>query len=226
MGKMLTYSIKSIYPQSTIIAIGGRSQPKIDSVDYSEFWEFKDGNIMYDDIACKTYIQKKYGPIVFIDTDMLMINNINKFIEIENFDFSLTERNKNSKLKMLSYENHKNKFPGLVNKTLGETMPYNGGIYFCKNNEVLKYMLTTFDKMSNEYFAWYGNQIALLEMVKSNKFKVKIFEDTLYNYTPSNINENLTTKSILHFKGAKRHLFIPFFKKIFGDNVFKKLFNL
>tara|TARA_B110000438_G_scaffold303472_2_gene365109 strand:+ start:793 stop:1473 length:681 start_codon:yes stop_codon:yes gene_type:complete len=226
MGKMLTYSIKNIYPNSTIIAIRGRSQQKIESVDCCEFWDFKDGNIMYDDIACKTFIQKKYGPIVFIDTDMLMIKNIDNFVEIENFEFSLTERSEGSKLKMLNYENNKRQFPGLVNKTLGETMPYNGGLYFCKNNEVLQYMLSSFDKMEKEYFSWYGNQIALLEMVKSKKFKTKIFEDSKYNYTPSNINEDLTEKSILHFKGTKRYLFIPFFKKIFGESVFKKLFNL
>ena len=53
--------------------------------------------------------------------------------EIGDFDFSLTERTKKSKLQFLNYESHKDRFPGLVNKTLGETMPYNGGIYFCKN---------------------------------------------------------------------------------------------
>ena len=226
MGKMLTYSIKNIYPKSTVIAIRGRSQPIIESADHCEFWEFKNGNIMYDDIACKTFIQKKYGPTVFIDTDMLIIKNLDNFLEIDGFDFSLTERGESSKLKKLNYETNKKKFPGLVNKTLGETMPYNGGLYFCKKNEVLKYMVSTFDKMEKEYFSWYGNQIALLEMVKSKQFKIKIFKDSHYNYTPSDINEDITSKSVLHFKGAKRYLFIPFFKKIFGENIFKKLFNL
>jgi len=223
MGKMLTYSIKKIYPKSSVISIRGRKQPPIESVDYSEKWDFPKGNVMYDDVACKVHIREKYGPTVFIDADMLLIRDIDKFFEIGDCDFSLTERTEKSKLQFLNYESHKDRFPGLVNKTLGETMPYNGGIYFCKNLDAIKYMLASFDSMSEEYFSWYGIQIALLEMVKSNLFKVKIFKDMIYNYTPSNIEEDLGTKVILHFKGSKRYLFIPFFKKIFGLNVFKKI---
>ena len=226
MGKMLTFSIKKIYPKSIIIDVAGKGQNSISDTDFSEKWKFNKENFMYDDVECKKYIQKVYGPTVFIDSDMILINNIDDFIKIKDFDFSVTKRQRKSMFKKLNYDSHKKKFPQLTNKTLGETMPYNGGIYYSKNIETLEFMLEAFKNMGGEYFEWYGNQIALYEMVKSKKFKVKIFEDEIYNYTPSDIGESHLGRKILHFKGTKRYLYIPFFKKIFGETVFKQLFNL
>lgn len=225
MGKMLTYSIKKIYPNSSVIDVRGRGQPVIENTDYSEIWDFPEGNIMYDDVAAKVFVQEKYGPTLFIDTDMLLLKKIDNFIEIGNFDISVTKRTEKSMLKVLNYESHKDRFPDLVNKTLGETMPFNAGIYFCKNLNTIKYMLSTFDKMNKEYFVWYGNQVALNEMIRSKIFKIKIFDSLVYNYTPLNSDEDFSMRSILHFKGSKRHLYIPVFKKIFGENELKKLFK-
>ena len=55
MGKMLTYSIKKIYPKSSVISIRGRKQPPIDNVDYSEKWDFPKGNVMYDKMPLSNY---------------------------------------------------------------------------------------------------------------------------------------------------------------------------
>lgn len=215
MGEMLGYSIKKIYPNHKIIAVVGKNQKKIPYSDISENYNFSKSAIMYDIIHCQFEIVKKYGPTLFLDADMLLIENIDEFIEINEYDMSVTIRPE-STLKAKLHDDHKKKFPKLFNKTFGEVMPYNAGIYFCKEEIVLKFMLNSFKKMPKEYYIWYGDQIALDMLYKSNKFRIKIFENDKFNYTPKSRYENTKGKKILHFKGRRRELFIPYFKNIFN----------
>lgn len=215
MGEMLGYSIKRIYPNHKIIAVIGKNQKKIPYSDISENYNFSESSIMYDIIHCQLKIVKKYGPTLFLDADMLLTENIDEFVKISKYDMSVTIRPE-STLKVKLNENHKKKFPQLFNKTFGEVMPFNAGIYFCKEKNVLEFMLNSFKKMPKEYFLWYGDQIALDILYKSKLFNIKIFENDTYNYTPRLNNENILNKKILHFKGRRRELFIPYFKKIFS----------
>tara|TARA_B100001063_G_C16664342_1_gene502806 strand:+ start:236 stop:889 length:654 start_codon:yes stop_codon:yes gene_type:complete len=217
MGEMLGYSIKKIYPNHKIITVIGKNQKKIPYSDISETYNFSKSSIMFNIIHCQLEIVKKYGPTLFLDTDMLLIKNINEFVELNKYDMSVTIRSEIT-LKTKLHEDHKIKFPKLFNKTFGEVMPYNAGIYFCKEKYVLEYMLNSFKKMPREYFRWYGDQIALNMLYKSNKFNIKIFQDNKYNFTPKSNDENISEKKILHFKGRRRNLFIPYFKKIFSPN--------
>ena len=52
MGKMLTYSIKKIYPKCSVISIRGRKQPPIDNVDYS-FYETNKKYLLNTDLCKK-----------------------------------------------------------------------------------------------------------------------------------------------------------------------------
>ena len=218
MGKMLSFSIKSFHPRNRIISIIGENQNPILNSDLNEVWKFSKENIMFDCISAQLNIVKKYGPTIFLDADMLIIKPINEFINIKLHDMSLTQRSEQTKKRYLNNDSHKHKFPKLINKTFGETMPYNAGIYFCKSPETLKYMLDSFHNMPKEYFQWYGDQIALNELVNNKSFKIKLFKDSEFNFTPKNIDQDICAKYVLHFKGRRRDLFIPFFKKIFGSS--------
>ena len=215
MGEMLGYSIKKIYPNHKIITIIGKNQKKIPYSDISETYNFSKSSIMYDIIYCQLEIVKKYGPTLFLDADMLLLQDIDEFVEINKHDMSVTIRSE-STLKVKLHEDHKKKYPKLFNKTFGEVMPYNAGIYFCKEKYVLEFMLNSFKKMPKEYFSWYGDQIALDMLNKNKKFNIKIFDNNKYNFTPKSIDEDISDKYILHFKGRRRNLLIPYFKKIFS----------
>ena len=215
MGEILGYSIKKIYPIHKIITIIGKNQKKIPYSDISETYNFSKSSIMYDIIYCQLEIVKKYGPTLFLDADMLLLQDIDEFVEINKHDMSVTIRSE-STLKVKLHEDHKKKYPKLFNKTFGEVMPYNAGIYFCKEKYVLEFMLNSFKKMPKEYFSWYGDQIALDMLNKNKKFNIKIFDNNKYNFTPKTIDEDISNKYILHFKGRRRNLLIPYFKKIFS----------
>ena len=215
MGEMLGYSIKKIYPNHKIITVVGNKQSKIPYSDITEYYNFSNSRIMYDCINCQLDVVKKYGPTLFLDSDMLLLKKIDSFIDINTNDISLTMRSEKT-LKKKLHEDHKKKFPDLFNKTFGEVMPFNAGIYFCKEKHVLEFMLNSFKTMPKEYFAWYGDQIALNLMSKSKKFNIKIFDNDKYNFTPGSIDDNIEDKYFLHFKGRRRDLFTPYFKKIFS----------
>ena len=225
MGKLLTHSIKEHHPNSPIIGIQGEGQVHIKNLDFLEKWKFSKENIMFDCVSSQLYVVKKYGPTVFLDADMILIKPIKKFISNKSFDMTLTQRSKETMIKYLNNNAHQKKFPQLLNKTFGEAMPYNAGIYFCQKKEALEYMVKSFATMEKEYFEWYGDQIALNKLVKSNFFKINFLEESLYNFTPKDISEDTKDKYILHFKGRRRNLLIPFFKKIFGESLFENLYT-
>ena len=223
MGKMLSHSIKSFYPKNRIISITGEDQPLVPNTDFNEIWKFSKQNIMFDCISAQLNIVQKYGPTIFLDADMMIIKPIDKFLTIDLYEMSLTQRSEKTKKKYLNNEAHKYKFPKLINKTFGETMPYNAGIYFCKNTNTLEYMVDSFNDMPKEYFQWYGDQIALNQLVKNKSFEIRLFKDSVFNFTPKNIDEDIEEKHVLHFKGKRRNLFIPFFKRIFGSSSLNNL---
>ena len=118
MGEMLGYSIKKIYPIHKIITIIGKNQKKIPYSDISETYNFSKSSIMYDIIYCQLEIVKKYGPTLFLDADMLLLQDINEFVEVNKHDMSVTIRSE-STLKVKLHEDHKKKYPKLFNKTFG-----------------------------------------------------------------------------------------------------------
>ena len=71
-------------------------------------------------------IVKKYGPTLFLDADMLLLRGIDEFTEINKHDMSVTIRPE-STLKVKLHEDHKKKFPRLINKTFGEVI-YNNKV--------------------------------------------------------------------------------------------------
>ena len=215
-GKILTYSIKLHHPNSSVIQISDLNAKKIEDVDYIERKKFYYETIMYDFIKAQRDIINKYGPTVFLDADMIVLKPITEFFSIENYEFSVTQRTEENKQLYFTPVLHKEKFPELIGKKFGDEMPFNAGIYFCKNSDTLKYMLSIFNKLKSNYYEWYGDQLALRELVKINKFKIKIFNDYIYNYTPNTVDEDLSDKKVLHFKGKTKKLLVPIFKKIFN----------
>ena len=215
MGEKISYSIKKNHPSSKIIQITNFSEKKISGVDYVERFHFSNDTIMYDFIKSQIKIIKKYGPTVFLDADMLIIKPIDKFFSDKKFDFSITKRSLEYNNRYINPKLHKENFPELIGKKWGDIMPYNAGIYYCNKAESLDYMLSVFNSMSKNFYKWYGDQIALKELVKSKKFKINFFEGEVYNYTPKSSFEDFTKKKVLHFKGKTKKIFYETYNKIF-----------
>jgi hypothetical protein len=218
LGRKLTHSIKISHPDSFIIQITDLHAKSIDTVDHVERVNFYNETFIYDCIKAKRRIINKFGPTVFLDSDMLILESVNEFYNIQDYDFSITTRPKNyNQFVFTPNKLHKQKFPEIIGRKVGDVMPYNAGIFYCKNVETLEYMLTSYNAMNKNYHEWYGDQIALKEMVDVNMFKIKFFDGNIYNYTPESVSEDFSDKKALHFKGNKKDYFDPIYDRLFNN---------
>ena len=217
LGRKLAHSIKISHPDSFIIQIAEFDAKSIDTVDHVERVNFFHETFIYDRTKAQRDIVNKFGPTVFLDSDMLIIESINEFFNIQDYDFSITMRSKDyNQFVLLPNKLHKQKFPEIIGKKVGDLMPYNGGFFYCKNVKTLEYMLSSYKNITKNYYEWYGDQIALKALIDNHMFKIKFFDGNIYNYTPNSISEDFSDKKVLHFKGNKKTYFKPIYRRLFN----------
>jgi hypothetical protein len=222
-GRILTYTIKKAHPKSSVIQISDYETPTIKEADYIVRHEFTKSHLMFNRIESYIIAMEKYGPIIFLDPDMLVIKDVSELNKLLiNYDFIVTKRKKNFPLKntFMGFS-----FPEFNNKMVLEIMPYNGGFMACSNIETLLELKKIYSSLPSEYFFWYGDQISMKIMIDNNIYKTKIIDADVYNYTPRNENERLDNISIAHFKGKKKELLMKMLPTIYEKNIFDLIFN-
>lgn len=168
------------------------------------------------------------SPIVFADTDMLILAPLQQVFS-GSFDVAVTIRKH-------------------------DKMPINGGLFFVNNRSLGRGLLFFREvlyrmerELGTERREWYGDQLALAEILGSLKYerdieKIRDFTDysvllldsQKYNYSPPgdhpNLFQNDSGRFVYHFKGRCRNYMEHFFrlhisKKVtFGPNlIFLKL---
>ncbi len=126
-------------------------------------------------------------PYVMLDTDMLVAKDISDgFGE----DVALTWRPRH----MI--------FPFEEKKAL--RMPYNGGVIFVSNQDFIKECLKEMEAQEPRYQDWYGDQLALVKVAESGKFKVKELRDPQWNFVPDSNGHEVPNIRIWHFKGIRK----------------------
>lgn len=177
---------------------------------------------MYNRSKAEIAFLKEYdfsSPVVFMDGDMLINANLESLFE-ENFDVALT------------YNEGKTK--------MDKIMPINGGLKLVNNinpQAGIAFFQKTFDICSSdkykEYRTWWGDQYALIEAVGSDNFwqrsgdklklgdiNIKLLSCEEYNYSPNkkpyHIWKALNDKTIIHFRGIRKKLMIPYWEIYFA----------
>lgn len=122
-------------------------------------------------------------------------------------------------------------------------MPYNYGVVGCESNaqtiEAWTWMYNRICHMHDKYQDWYGNQLALAELVGARTrldtgyerrttpirwaLEGRVLPITIeisqvpcekFNYTPESIEEDVGGKCILHFKGNRKELMREYAKRL------------
>ena len=153
------------------------------------------------------------GPIVMLDTDILGNRNLASTFASD-YDVGVTIQDDP-------------RFPSEVD------MPYNNGVVFVRNERcqaVLRYfdrLIELIQAMPQPLHAWFGNQYAVRdllgrlqpdEIVQIEAARIKVFPCSLYNYAPEFVEEEVSGKYILHFRGRKKRLMPAFARKLsFGS---------
>jgi hypothetical protein len=155
-------------------------------------------------------------PVIFLDTDVLLVRPLPTGIA----DLVVTWRD------------HVGVIDGEEVEGVAAQMPYNYGVIIAEPNprvlEAFIWMRERVRKMHSGYKQWYGNQLALTELVgpkpegvPSPEFRRIPWSSTsmpgyginvaklpcdIFNYTPQAADEDISNKVALHFKGARRDL--------------------
>ena len=168
--------------------------PMIEGVDHIERRPMEEGRMIY---RCRR-LSQLMPPYVMLDTDMLVVRPIEGGFEPDT-DVSLTWREKHTVIM-------KNQPP--------TKMPYNGGVIFVRNANFMSDCLSEMEKMHHQLQDWYGDQIALRDVVDNGKYKVNVLKEPGWNFCPEHPEHIGKTVRIYHFKGQRKALMNDYAEKL------------
>ena len=157
------------------------------------------------------YELKLYKQTFYMDTDMIFIKKF-KIKNVFNEDkIVLLERNfmNNAMLNVKFNDMDLTEYAG---KTLGEVYPYIACFSCVSDPMFWKDCLNNLKKLDDKFHYWYGDQEAIRNIAKSNKYKIQEVPEKIYACPPRFIDEN-TDACIIHFKGSQnKDLIESYFK--------------
>lgn len=83
-------------------------------------------------------------------------------------------------------------------------MPYNTGVMFSKGGRFWRKVCERLKSRSLDDRNWFGEQIEIAKLAKSDEFNVLELSDSEYNYTPLKRDEDVSGKYIVHYKGKRK----------------------
>ena len=215
--KMLCESIRITNPNSNIIQLTDKRTPIL-SEFVTKFLRI-DGNkdnLMF--LRSKAYQSYKVDkPTLFLDTDMLVIKEIDANDIFKNNDLVLCER----AYQLDEIMNEKYLILGGLNSFVGksgyEVFPILGCFIGVKNNtHLLKLSHSIYSDYSSILRKWNGDQLALKEIYQNNKDKIDLISENKIAY-PIRRDEEFQNALIIHFKGNLKIMMKPYFDRIFNN---------
>lgn len=138
----------------------------------------------------------RHKAAIFLDHDTVVLKDLRPVFD-EPFDVALTQR-QNTSLYI-------DEVPDLIDpmENAAEKMPYNMGVMFSRSNKLWEEHRKLHSQMGETGRQWYGEQIALANILGSGRYKLKVLSED-YNYSPSMPLEDVEGRAVLHFKGPIR----------------------
>lgn len=163
-------------------------------------------------ISCLSEIWTGEG-VYFLDADILLRRA---------FDMPITDI-------VATWRDHVGYSEGEKVSGVATLMPYNYGVMGmragAKALEILIWLRARILKMSSTYQNWYGNQMALAELLgkapaageeirdlrlrwgpmdSGTPFSAQLLPCDIYNYSPESADEDVSERRVLHLKGARK----------------------
>ena len=206
--KMLVGSIKISNPKSKIYQITDNDSPELEQLDGCFRFNGIKENIMK--FRMETYASiniKKSENAIFLDTDMLVVKELNEKILFKENDIVFCQRQFNFNVPVnINYNNLD--MVEFKNMKMGEAWPYLGCFLAIKNKNPIHIMNEMYDILDEKYKFWYGDQIILKKFASKFSEKITFVLENEYACVPDALfgNKNksiLKNVYILHFKGKQ-----------------------
>jgi len=216
--KMLCESIRITNPNSNIIQLTDKRTPILSEL-VTKFLRV-DGNkdnLMF--LRSKAYQSYKIDkPTLFIDTDMLVIKEIDENNIFKNNDLVLCEREFQKDLNDNAFKKYliNNNLHEYINQSLYEIFPILGCFIGARKTQLLEIAHELYSKYSDNKKKWNGDQFALKEIYQNNKDKIDLIGENKIAY-PIRRDEEFQNAFIIHFKGNLKIMMKPYFDRIFNN---------
>ena len=212
----LVKSIKKYNSNFQIIQISSAEDKTVLDINEKFIFDFNLSKFMLNRLESQIEVVKKYGPTIFLDSDMLVNDNLNSIFDLlTKYDLIFTKR-KNNFFMQDTFFNQEHgvtiKFNEFKNKKINEVMPFNGGFLGVSNTSSLEKLLDIYLKLNLKFHYWYGDQIALKKIYDTNEYKIYIL-DSNYNHNVKNLTDYEKKVFVYHFKGRFKALIEPFYNK-------------
>jgi hypothetical protein len=130
------------------------------------------------------------GEWLFVDSDIYFRGDVRGvFRDSNTFDIAIADRNWNQ--------------PQLTQEFL-RRMPFNVGVIFSRSTQFWRDVHAMTLKGAPYDDAWFGDQIAINDLVRSGAYRVKLLDGSVYNYPPRSQYDVGDAAKILHFKGQRK----------------------
>jgi hypothetical protein len=158
-------------------------------------------NLMYSRVKAyaETYATV-IVPVMYLDTDMLVQDNIIVRDLLQGKDATFCRRSFDRDAQF-NIEQRGIKFPEYEGKTLDQLYPYVGCAVVAKSNQVWKDLLAIYEGLDEKFKRWYGDQEALRIYAEKYPERVSEIDEAVYGSLPERKVEDAV---ILHFKGEGR----------------------
>lgn len=156
-------------------------------------------NLIYERVRAYSRLGLEV-PAFYLDTDMLIMDEINVPQLLGDRQLALCERTFN-KDSVFNTSQRGVTFPEYEGKTIGELYPYVGCAVATVDSNVWTELMLMLDKMDKKFKKWYGDQEVLRVYAQEHPDKVMLFPESTYGCLPE---QQVPEAKILHFKGPSR----------------------
>jgi hypothetical protein len=205
-----------------------RSAPPQLWADVTVRMPFGERPLMVENLVAQAHFMLRHMPVLdcpvaFLDSDTLIAHELRMPPAV---DLAVTYRDH------VARDKDGNKVAGVA-----ELMPYNYGVILANPTmaatEAILALRERVAKLSRNYQDWYGNQVALRELVGLDKTKrmpyvvrrktpwadilVSVLDADVWNYTPEAAGEPIEGRKVLHLKGRRKHLMQHYLDRILAE---------
>ena len=208
----LVSSIKQTNPKSTILQLTDLVSPEVNGVNEVHRYQLPTEFIMMARSEAYANLPSSTNLRVFLDTDMLVVNELQTQEFQETCDvyfcrrFYDTDRPVNIDFRDMAMH----EYSGV---TMGEAWPFLGCFIASRDSTYLGKIHGEMKRLDSKYQKWYGDQIALAKLARQGYANVGEVSEEVYAHLYDGNLEKLMSSifqgavKIIHFKGIrKQHL--------------------
>ena len=207
--ELFVKSVYTFFPNARLIQVSDLKTPKVKNVKEVFRFDGDPSKIMEFRINANQELDLK-EPAIYIDSDMVLLKKFNEENFIINKKNVLLKRTFNNDFIMK--ENFKNiEFKEFKNRTLGEIFPFLACFIKSNSSDFWLQMKNELNLIDSKYLYWYGDQVALKNLVKKSFENFDFVDEKLFACPPEYLDKK-KFPFIVHFKGN-------FNKSVISNNI-------